>query len=508
MDVINSNENDIVTCNEVMVQNEYPSTEDSSNVTSSNNDDDVTKHPEQIKTKECLVQRRFSLRLQNRKDNGKDNKKRSMSDNNGNNFDPKRAKIEVGETCISDTSSPSSDFLHVFDELDFRGVLMIKESLRSFNLHRLESSQVEQSKSKKLDKRDAKLLRTKDVDKNWAEKGFPTSTGCKYLLKQLRRLAKLGNDKVVHLTRGQVSSASEYPCLVCKDLSNGQEAITIPVTNEYDDPPIAPEGFAYTTSLQYASNVKVPSSDKDCKCKGSCRNMSTCSCALRNGSEFPYVVGRKGCRLMQPTDILYECGPRCGPNCDNKITQKGLSYKLEVYRTPNKGWAVRTWDFIPCGAPICEYFGVVRRNEDLELESALGNAFIFDIDCLHTINEVDGRERRLRDVSLPSNTFVEKRNEVTTENEPEFSIDANSFGNVVRLINHSCDPNLFVQCVLSSHHDIRLARIVLFAAQDIPPYQELTYDYGYILDSVVGPDGIPKQLPCYCGAADCRKRLY
>ena len=38
--------------------------------------------------------------------------------------------------------------------------------------------------------------------------------------------------------------------------------------------------------------------------------------------------------------------------------------------------------------------------------------------------------------------------------------------------------------------------------------QELTYDYGYALDSVLGADGKVKQMPCYCGAADCRKRLF
>lgn len=38
--------------------------------------------------------------------------------------------------------------------------------------------------------------------------------------------------------------------------------------------------------------------------------------------------------------------------------------------------------------------------------------------------------------------------------------------------------------------------------------QELTYDYGYRLDSVVDADGKIKQLPCYCGEATCRKRLY
>lgn len=38
--------------------------------------------------------------------------------------------------------------------------------------------------------------------------------------------------------------------------------------------------------------------------------------------------------------------------------------------------------------------------------------------------------------------------------------------------------------------------------------QELTCDYGYELDSVVGPDGKIKQLPYNCGEADCRKHLY
>lgn len=68
-----------------------------------------------------------------------------------------------------------------------------------------------------------------------------------------------------------------------------------------------------------------------------------------------------------------------------------------------------------------------------------------------------------------------------SEPEPEFCIDASSFGNVARFINHSCDPNLFVQCILSSHHDVRLARIVLFAADDIPRMQVRPHSFSYYL---------------------------
>lgn len=74
------------------------------------------------------------------------------------------------------------------------------------------------------------------------------------------------------------------------------------------------------------------------------------------------------------------------------------------------------------------------------------------------------------DVSIP-NGDAEKGFSKLSESEPEFCIDAGSYGNVARYINHSCEPNLFVQCVLSSHHDVRLARVVLFAADNIPPLQ-------------------------------------
>ncbi len=72
-------------------------------------------------------------------------------------------------------------------------------------------------------------------------------------------------------------------------------------------------------------------------------------------------------------------------------------------------------------------------------------------------------------MSRHARDLVENVNEA--ESDTEFCVDGGSCSNVTRFINHSCDPNLFVQCVLSSHRDIRLARIVLFAADDIPPMQ-------------------------------------
>ncbi|KAK1570888.1 hypothetical protein Q3G72_008611 [Acer saccharum] len=271
-------------------------------------------------------------------------------------------------------------------------------------------------------------------------------------------------------------------------------------------------GFTYIKSVKVAENVILPQSTADhgCNCKRICTNRRSCSCAKRNGSDFPYVRPRRGGgRLIEAKDVVFECGPscKCGPGCTNRTSQQGLKYQLEVFRTKDKGWALRSLDFIPSGAPVSEYTGVLRRTD--ELDNVYENDFIFEIDCWHTMNEIGMREKRLCNVSVSTSDLVGMtNNEEESECEPEYCIDAGVYGNVARFINHSCEPNLFVQCVLSSHHDVRLARVVLFAADDIPPMQELTYDYGYELDSVVGPDGKIKKMRCICGTGDCRKRLY
>lgn len=79
-------------------------------------------------------------------------------------------------------------------------------------------------------------------------------------------------------------------------------------------------------------------------------------------------------------------------------------------------------------------------------------------------------------MSASLGNHLEKADDKTLEEgTPEFCIDAGSIGNVARFINHSCEPNLFVQCVLSTHHDMRLARVVLFAAEGISPWQVIVF---------------------------------
>ena len=36
---------------------------------------------------------------------------------------------------------------------------------------------------------------------------------------------------------------------------------------------------------------------------------------------------------------------------------QGLQWRLEVFKTPNRGWGVRSWDTIPTGAYVTTYNG-------------------------------------------------------------------------------------------------------------------------------------------------------
>ena len=54
-----------------------------------------------------------------------------------------------------------------------------------------------------------------------------------------------------------------------------------------------------------------------------------------------------------------------------------------------------------------------------------------------------------------------------------FCLDANSYGNIARFINHSCSPNLTPVKVFAYHQDLRFPHIALFANRDIKKGEDL-----------------------------------
>jgi len=81
-------------------------------------------------------------------------------------------------------------------------------------------------------------------------------------------------------------------------------------------------------------------------------------------------------------------------------------------------------------------------------------------------------------------------------NEESYVIDAKRRGNVGRFLNHSCDPNCFLQNIFSDTHDPRFPILAFFTMKPVKALQELTWDYYYEDDDDV--------FECNCGSINCR----
>ena len=88
------------------------------------------------------------------------------------------------------------------------------------------------------------------------------------------------------------------------------------------------------------------------------------------------------------------------------------------------------------------------------------------------------------------------------KNEDVYIMDAKSIGNIGRYLNHSCNPNIFVQNVFVDTHDLRFPWIAFFTSHFIRAGGELCWDYNYEVGSIPG-----KELYCSCGSEYCRGKL-
>ena len=80
-------------------------------------------------------------------------------------------------------------------------------------------------------------------------------------------------------------------------------------------------------------------------------------------------------------------------------------------------------------------------------------------------------------------------------------IDANVGGNVARWINHSCEPNC--RAVIEVDRDVpRDSRVVIETIKPIRTGEELTYDYGIVLDEP-HTARMKRVWACRCGSVRC-----
>lgn len=323
----------------------------------------------------------------------------------------------------------------------------------------------------------------------WQE-GASGSMVFKYKLKRIPGQPELA----LHIVR-ETRMSKVRKGLRCPDISLEKERIPICVINTIDD--MQPTPFEYITKVIYPpSYAKEP--PQGCDCTDGCSDSSRCACAVKNGGEIPFNFNGA---IVHAKPLIYECGPscRCPPTCHNRVSQHGTKIPLEIFKTGETGWGVRSLSSISSGSFICEYAGELLQ--DTEAEKRENDEYLFDIG--HNYDDEELWK------GLPSMIpGLESSTSETIEEAVGFTIDAAKCGNVGRFINHSCSPNLYAQNVLWDHDDKRMPHIMFFAAENIPPLQELTYHYNYTIGQVRDKNGVEKVKECLCGAADCCHRLY
>uniref|UniRef100_A0AAY5EYI8 Euchromatic histone-lysine N-methyltransferase 1b n=1 Tax=Electrophorus electricus TaxID=8005 RepID=A0AAY5EYI8_ELEEL len=257
-------------------------------------------------------------------------------------------------------------------------------------------------------------------------------------------------------TSGDESSPGEK--LLNRDIARGYERVPVPCVNAVDSE-ACPDDYKYVPDNCVTSPMNI---DKNithlqyCVCKDDCSS-ATCMCgqlSLR-------------CWYDKEPPLIFECNHACScwRTCKNRVVQNGLRTRLQLFRTQNMGWGVRTLQDIPRGTFVCEYVGEIIS--DAEADVREDDSYLFSLD-----SKVAG---------------------------DMYCIDARFYGNISRFINHHCEPNLFPCRVFTSHQDLRFPHIAFFASKNISTGDELGFDYGDHFWDVKG-----KLFSCQCGSSQCK----
>ncbi|XP_072537024.1 histone-lysine N-methyltransferase SUV39H1-A [Salminus brasiliensis] len=261
---------------------------------------------------------------------------------------------------------------------------------------------------------------------------------------------------------------------------------------DFDGPPT---DFIYISDYKIGEGVMASKAAAGCKCTHCIKEPLNGCCAGASEHRMAYNDSRQV--KIRPGMPIYECNSRCccGPDCGNRVVQRGIQYDLCIFKTANgRGWGVRTLERIYKNTFVMEYLGEIITSEEAERRGEKydkqGVTYLFDLDYVDDV----------------------------------YTVDAAHCGNISHFVNHSCDPNLQVYNVFIDNLDERLPRIAFFATRAIKAGEELTFDYKMTIDdldaestkmdanfSLAGMQDTPikrVRMECKCGAQNCRKYLF
>ncbi|XP_071980981.1 histone-lysine N-methyltransferase EHMT1 isoform X2 [Engystomops pustulosus] len=276
----------------------------------------------------------------------------------------------------------------------------------------------------------------------------------------------------VWTTLKKSSTSSEEPnqeeVVMNRDISRGYENVPIPCINGEDAEP-CPINYKYVSQNCVTSPLNVDRNITHlqyCVCIDDCSS-SNCMCGQLSMRCWYDKSGRllPEFNMVEPP-LIFECNHACScwRNCRNRVVQNGLKVRLQLFRTKNMGWGVRSLQEIPMGTFVCEYVGELISDSEADVRE--DDTYLFDLD--------------------------NKDGEV-------YCIDARFYGNISRFINHLCEPNLLPVRVFMSHQDLRFPRIAFFSSRQIRAGEQIGFDYGDRFWDIKG-----KVFSCRCGSPKCK----
>ncbi|BES98395.1 Histone-lysine N-methyltransferase [Nesidiocoris tenuis] len=239
-------------------------------------------------------------------------------------------------------------------------------------------------------------------------------TPCGKRLSSLRDVLKYLSDTYIPLTLDMFDFDTrsnifdefvvESKFIIMQDISFGGERSPIPCINDVNND--CPDLMTYMTERRALDGVHIntdPGFLVCCDCEDNCRDKFRCQCWKHTVDNYrPFnpeddrrnlkKVGYEYQRLYQNVlSGVYECNSQCKCNpvtCINRVVQHGMRHKLQLFKTPKKGWGTRTAIDIPQGVFICTYVGnIMPEHTANETGMVHGDEYFAELDHIEVMQQ-------------------------------------------------------------------------------------------------------------------------
>ncbi|CAK7230939.1 hypothetical protein SBRCBS47491_007759 [Sporothrix bragantina] len=210
-------------------------------------------------------------------------------------------------------------------------------------------------------------------------------------------------------------------------------------------------------------------------------------------SREPIYECHEGCACATETDANGNPTDENEEACVNRVVERGRRVPLQIFRTEDRGWGVRTLVDIQKGQFVDRYLGEILTAREANHRRSVStmarrkDVYLFALD---KFSDADSLDSRLAG--------------------PPLECDGEFRSGPTRFINHSCSPNLRIFARVGDHADKHIHDLAFFAVRNIDAGNELTFDYvDGILDLAADArHHVAGMTPCLCKSANCRKFLW